>query len=138
MSLSGYKMRTSIAVSDITRAAEFHEGTLGLSPAEIQANGSRIYACGGDASLHVYPSPVHAGKATATLATWYVGDVEEVVDELRSRGVTFERYDDPSLVRRRQSRRHGGSTARRWRGPPWSLDQAACREHRPKGLWRWL
>ena len=38
------------------------------------------------------------GKATATLATWYVDDVEEVVDELRSRGVTYERYDDPSLV----------------------------------------
>ena len=98
MSSSGYKMRTSIAVSDITRAAEFHEGTLGLSPAEIQADGSRIHACGGDASLHVDASPVHAGKATATLATWYVDDVEEVVDELRSRGVTFERYDDPSLV----------------------------------------
>jgi len=98
MCLSGHKTRTSIAVSDITRAAEFYERTLGLAPAEIQADGSRIYACGGDASLHVYSSPVHAGKATATLATWYVDDVEEVVDELRSRGVTFERYDDPSLV----------------------------------------
>ena len=31
------------------------------------------------------------------MATWYVGDLEEVVDELRSSGVTFERYDDPSL-----------------------------------------
>jgi catechol 2,3-dioxygenase-like lactoylglutathione lyase family enzyme len=97
MSLSGYKVRTSIAVSDIARAAEFYEGKLGLSAAETQTDESRIYACGGDTSLHVYASPGHAGKATATLATWYVGDLEEVVDKLRSSGVTFEHYDDPSL-----------------------------------------
>jgi catechol 2,3-dioxygenase-like lactoylglutathione lyase family enzyme len=97
MSLGGYEVRTSIAVSDITRAAEFYEGKLGLSAPESQHDESRIYACGGDTSLHVYASPTHAGTATATLATWYVADLEEVVDELRSRGVTFERYDDPSL-----------------------------------------
>jgi catechol 2,3-dioxygenase-like lactoylglutathione lyase family enzyme len=97
MSLSGYRVRASIAVSDIARAAEFYEGKLGLSPGEIQSDESRIYACGGGTSLHVYASPAHAEKATATLATWYVADLEEVVDELGSRGVTFERYDDPSL-----------------------------------------
>ena len=97
MSLSGYKVRASIAVSDIARAAEFYEGKLGLSPAETQPDESRIYACGGGTSLHVYASPAHAETATATLATWYVADLEKVVDELGSRGVTFERYDDPSL-----------------------------------------
>jgi catechol 2,3-dioxygenase-like lactoylglutathione lyase family enzyme len=97
MSLSQYRVRTSIAVSDIARAAEFYEGKLGLSEAEIQPDESRIYACGGDTSLHVYASPRHAGKATATLATWYVDDLEEVVDELRSHGVTLEHYDDPAL-----------------------------------------
>jgi hypothetical protein len=30
----------------------------------------------------------------SSLATWYVADLESVVDELISRGVTFERYDD--------------------------------------------
>jgi len=59
MSLSGYKMRTSVAVSDITQAAESYEGTLGLSPAEIQADGSRFYACGGDASLVADEKGVH-------------------------------------------------------------------------------
>ena len=97
MSLSGYKVRASIAVSDIARAAEFYEGKLGLSPAETQPDESRIYACGGGTSLHVYASPAHAEKAPATLATWYVADLEKVVEELGSRGVTFERYDDPSL-----------------------------------------
>ena len=97
MTLSGYKVRTSIAVSDLARAARFYEGTLGLSAVETRPDESRIYACGGDTSLHVYASPGNAGKAAATLATWYVGDLEEVVDELQSSGVTFEHYDDPSL-----------------------------------------
>jgi catechol 2,3-dioxygenase-like lactoylglutathione lyase family enzyme len=97
MSLSGYRVRTSIAVSDIARAAEFYEGKLGLAATEIQPDESRIYACAGDTSLHVYTSPGHAGTATSTLATWYVTDLEEVVDELRSNGVMFERYDDPAL-----------------------------------------
>jgi catechol 2,3-dioxygenase-like lactoylglutathione lyase family enzyme len=97
MSLSSYEVRPSIAVSDMADATEFYEGKLGLSPREDQADDSRVYACGGGTSLHVYASPAHAGNATATQATWYVADLEQVVDELRSRGVTFERYDDPSL-----------------------------------------
>src|SRR5688572_16288931 len=97
MTLSGYMVRTSIAVSDMAHAAEFYEGKLGLSAGEDESDESRIYACGGDTSLHVYASPAHAGKATATLATWYVADLERVVDELSSSGVTFERHDDPPL-----------------------------------------
>ncbi|MGH2963127.1 MAG: VOC family protein [Solirubrobacterales bacterium] len=97
MSLSSYRVRTSIAVSDIARAAEFYEGKLGLSPGETQSDESRLYACGGGTSLHVYMSPTDAVKPTATLATWYVPDLERVVDELSSRGVAFERYDDAVL-----------------------------------------
>ena len=97
MSLSSYKLRTSIAVSDMARAAEFYEGTLKLAARGDQADASRVYACGGDTSLHVYESRAHAGRATATLATWYVSELEQVVDELSSNGVTFERYDDPAL-----------------------------------------
>src|SRR5919106_2743009 len=93
MSLSSYEVRPSIAVSDMARAREFYEGKLGLAPGEDQPDDSRVYACGGGTSLHVYASPAHAGNATATQGTWYVADVERVVDELRSRGVTFERYD---------------------------------------------
>ena len=97
MSLSAYKVRTSIAVSSLIQATEFYEGKLGLSPTDDQPDESRVYACGGDTSLQVYASPPHAGKATATLATWYVADLEQVVDDLSSNGVTFERYEEPSL-----------------------------------------
>jgi catechol 2,3-dioxygenase-like lactoylglutathione lyase family enzyme len=95
--LSAYIVRASIAVSDMERAAEFYEGKLGLAAGAEQSDESRIYECGGDTALHVYESPANAGKAPATLATWYVADLEQVVDDLSSNGVTFERYDDPGL-----------------------------------------
>ncbi|MGH9025328.1 MAG: MFS transporter, partial [Acidimicrobiia bacterium] len=98
MSLSSDKVRTSIAVSDMARARDFYERKLGLKGIEDQHDGSQTYACGGDTSLHVYASPAHAGTATATLATWSVANLEQIVDELASRGVTFERYDEVPLL----------------------------------------
>jgi catechol-2,3-dioxygenase len=84
MSLGNYKLNTSIAVSDMARAREFYEGKLGLTAVHAGFDGSQVYASAGDTSLHVYPSAAHAGRSTATLATWYVDDVERVVEELRS------------------------------------------------------
>jgi catechol 2,3-dioxygenase-like lactoylglutathione lyase family enzyme len=97
MSLSSYVVRASIAVSDMARAAEFYEGQLGLSGVEDSDDDSRVYHGGGGTSLHVYVSPANAGKATATLATWCVADLEQVVDELSADGVVFEHYDDSQL-----------------------------------------
>jgi catechol 2,3-dioxygenase-like lactoylglutathione lyase family enzyme len=96
VSLSSYKVNAVVAVSDMPRAKEFYEGKLGLTADEAnQPPGVRRYACEGGTSLDVYESPDHAGKSTATLVGWDVDDVEEVVDELTSRGVSFEQYDDP-------------------------------------------
>jgi catechol 2,3-dioxygenase-like lactoylglutathione lyase family enzyme len=97
MVLSSYKVSASIAVADMARAEAFYEGKLGLLGVDDPGDGSHKYACGEGTSLHVYVSPANAGKATATLATWYVPDLEQVVDELSAKGVTFERYDDPQL-----------------------------------------
>ena len=79
MPLSDHRMNTSIAVTDMTRAEQFYEGKLGLVPEQTGADGSKVYATGGRESLHVYPSPDHAGRSTATLATWSVDDVEQMV-----------------------------------------------------------
>jgi catechol 2,3-dioxygenase-like lactoylglutathione lyase family enzyme len=97
MGLSGYQVRASIAVSDIARATDFYEGKLGLAPGEEQADESRIYACGGGTSIHIYESPTGADRGTATVATWYVPDLDQLVDDLLLNGVSFERYDDPAL-----------------------------------------
>ncbi|MGH2777007.1 MAG: VOC family protein [Actinomycetota bacterium] len=90
--------KTWVAVSDINRATDFYEENLGLDGVEDQSGHGRVYACGGGTSLHVYVSPDHAGEHAAILATWYVSDIEQLVDELSSSGVIFERYNDPQIV----------------------------------------
>src|SRR5262245_58405692 len=92
MGLSSYEVRTSIAGADDVGAADFYEGKLGLMPGEEQADESRVYACGGGTSIHVYESPTGAERGSATVATWYVPDLDQVVDELLAKGVSFERY----------------------------------------------
>jgi predicted enzyme related to lactoylglutathione lyase len=97
MPLSTYQIRTSIAVSDIEKAAAFYEGKLGLQvlqsgPSATIADGSRVYGSGGAPALNVYQSAT-AGKTAATLATWYVDDIDQIVDELVAAGVQIVRYD---------------------------------------------
>jgi catechol 2,3-dioxygenase-like lactoylglutathione lyase family enzyme len=96
MGLNEHTVAPAVAVSDIARAKEFYEGTLGLSGGEDAADGGITYPCGGGSTIHIYPSPANAGKSPATLAAWEVGDVEATVDELTSKGVAFEQIDmDP-------------------------------------------
>ena len=93
MTLSDHPMNASVAVSDMDAATEFYEGKLQLVPERTGADGSKVYPSGGAVALHVYPSPEHAGKATATLVTWYVDDVGAMVDALVANGVEFEHYE---------------------------------------------
>jgi catechol 2,3-dioxygenase-like lactoylglutathione lyase family enzyme len=97
MPLSAYEFRASVAVSDIHEAVAFYEGKLGLpvlrsGPSANIADGGRVYGSGGQPALNVYQS-VNAGQTSATLATWYVDDLDQIVDELVSSGVEFVRYD---------------------------------------------
>jgi catechol 2,3-dioxygenase-like lactoylglutathione lyase family enzyme len=87
----------SIAVSDLDRARSFYEGRLGFSEVLDLSDTSLVYECGGGSSLHVYAAPALAGRARGTLATWYVADLEQVVDELVAKGVRFERHSEASL-----------------------------------------
>ena len=82
----------TIAVSDLDRAREFYESTLGLSAIYEDAGGI-LYKSGNSAIL-VYPSEF-AGTNKATAATWAVGDdFDSIVAELGGAGTTFEHYDD--------------------------------------------
>jgi len=95
MSLEDNQVRATIAVSDIDRAKQFYEGKLGLTAQEGGADEIRIYECGNGSLLQVYPSPEHAGKGTATVASWSVPEFDAQVDELLGAGVEFAKYDDP-------------------------------------------
>jgi catechol 2,3-dioxygenase-like lactoylglutathione lyase family enzyme len=84
----------AIAVSDLERAKAFYGGTLGLTKKDERADGV-TYESGGTWLL-VYPSSF-AGTNQATYMTFEVSDVEAAVDELVSKGITFEQYDLPGL-----------------------------------------
>jgi len=61
MGLSGYKVTTAIAVSDMDSAKGFYERKLGLSKS-TGPDDNRAYECGEGTVLHVYLSPEHAGN----------------------------------------------------------------------------
>lgn len=93
--LSDSKVTATVAVSDLGRAKEFYEGKLGLSASGGDEDAQVVvYRCGEGSELIVYASE-HAGKATATVATWEVAGLEQLVDELSARGIEFEQYDEP-------------------------------------------
>ena len=96
MALSKFKVTPAVAVSDMAKAKEFYEGKLGLSDGEDISDGGHTYPAGESTSIHIYPSS-DAGESGATLCFFDVDDVEKVVDELSSNGVTFEQYDIEGL-----------------------------------------
>ena len=113
MTLSRYELNASIAVSDMARASEFYERKLGLRATSSGADGSKVY----ESALHVYPSPANAGMSAATLATWYVDDVERVVDELTANGVRFEHYEGITTDAKGISPRAGGGKVAWFKDP---------------------
>jgi catechol 2,3-dioxygenase-like lactoylglutathione lyase family enzyme len=97
MSLSDSRVDTVIAVSDLEQARRFYEGQLGLGRAEAEEGGVR-YTCGEGTRVFIYASAENAGTASGTVAGWLVDDLDATMSELASRGVTFERYDQPGLA----------------------------------------
>jgi catechol 2,3-dioxygenase-like lactoylglutathione lyase family enzyme len=82
----------TLAVSDLEKARDFYENTLGLTAIQDDAGGI-LYRTGRSTVL-VYPSE-YAGTNQATAATWAVGeDFDAIVNELSAKGATFEHYDD--------------------------------------------
>jgi catechol 2,3-dioxygenase-like lactoylglutathione lyase family enzyme len=96
MGLSECSVQPLLAVSDLDRARRFYEDQLGLEPGELEPQGVR-YPCANGTELFVYFSAENAGQSPATLAGWLVDDLDQTMEELASRGVTFEHYDQPGL-----------------------------------------
>ncbi len=81
-----------VAVKDMDEAAKFYGETLGLSVG-MESPGGILYKSG-KSGIFVYPSEF-AGTNKATAAAWNVEDVAGVVEQLKSKGVSFEHYDIP-------------------------------------------
>jgi catechol 2,3-dioxygenase-like lactoylglutathione lyase family enzyme len=96
MGLSDCSVQALLAVSDLDKARRFYEHQLGLVPGEEEQQGVR-YPCAHGTAIFVYLSPENAGRSPATLAGWTVDDLDQTMDELASRGVVFEQYDQPGI-----------------------------------------
>lgn len=107
----------SFAVDDVDAARRFYSDTLGMKVTRLTDDQTSIdekLAAEGDQRpfwLHgadgsdtlIYPRPDHA-PAVFTVLNLSVDDIDEAIDELTARGVTFERYegmdaDDRGVVR---------------------------------------
>jgi catechol 2,3-dioxygenase-like lactoylglutathione lyase family enzyme len=87
----------TVAVKNLQQAREFYGGKLGL-PVTYEDSEAVGYTTG-STSLLVYESE-YAGSNQATGVTWMVGDrLEEIMDDLKAKGVSFEHYDLPGVTR---------------------------------------
>jgi catechol 2,3-dioxygenase-like lactoylglutathione lyase family enzyme len=92
--LKDSKAFSGFSADDIPKAKEFYRGTLGLDVSETHGLLTLRLARGNN--VIIYPKPNHV-PATFTVLNFPVKDVDLAVDELKKRGVRFERYDLPNL-----------------------------------------
>jgi catechol 2,3-dioxygenase-like lactoylglutathione lyase family enzyme len=87
----------NIAVKDIEAAKSFYEDILGLKRIETFRDEVVVYNSG-HSSIVVYRSDF-AGTNKATCVTWAVGEeIQNVVKQLKEKGVNFEHYEMPDTV----------------------------------------
>jgi catechol 2,3-dioxygenase-like lactoylglutathione lyase family enzyme len=87
----------TVAVRDLSVARKFYETVLGLAVVHTEGNGAIEFQAG-NSRLLVYVSEF-AGTNKGTAVTWTVGrDVDAIVRDLKSKGVTFEHYELPGTT----------------------------------------
>jgi catechol 2,3-dioxygenase-like lactoylglutathione lyase family enzyme len=93
MLFSNIDAQPNLPVKDLEAARRFYEGVLELEPAgPAEQPGVQGYKAG-SVTLLVYES-AHAGTNKATAVSFPLGGgFDEAVEELRAKGVAFERYD---------------------------------------------
>jgi len=83
-----------LPVKDLVSARKYYQETLGLKEEEESLGGVMFRS--GNSKIFVYETK-EAGTNKATALSWVVKDLRAVVDELKSKGVKFERYDMPDV-----------------------------------------
>jgi predicted enzyme related to lactoylglutathione lyase len=85
---------SGFSVNDLQKAKEFYSQTLGLNVSE--EHGMLTLNIAGGTNILIYPKDNHE-PATFTILNFPVDDVDKAVDDLKSRGVRFEHYDQEGL-----------------------------------------
>jgi catechol 2,3-dioxygenase-like lactoylglutathione lyase family enzyme len=92
--LAGSKAMSGFAVDDMNAARQFYEDTLGLSVEVLdEEHGLTRLKLGDGNDVLMYLS-ADMTPASYTMLNFEVDDIDAAVEELGSRGVAFERYDD--------------------------------------------
>ena len=96
---------SGFSTNDIDKAREFYGQTLGLSTSE--GMGALMLEFPGGGQVFIYPKDNHE-PATFTVLNFPVDDIDKAVDDLKSAGITFERYegmdqDERGIARGRES-----------------------------------
>ena len=87
------KAFSGFSVDDLEAARSFYGDTLGLDVTVLdESMGLLALDLAGGARVMVYAKPTHQ-PAGFTILNFPVADVDQAVDELAARGVSFERYD---------------------------------------------
>jgi predicted enzyme related to lactoylglutathione lyase len=87
------KVFSGFAVDDLGKAREFYAETLGVRTSVLdEEQGLMSLHLAGDRETFVYEKPDFS-PATYTILNFTVDDIDEAVDALTARGVSFERYD---------------------------------------------
>ena len=82
---------SSFSVDDIEEAREFYGNTLGVNVTDNEEGGLELNFPN-SGSVFIYPKDNHE-PATFTVLNFLVDDIDEAVDDLTNRGITFESYD---------------------------------------------
>jgi catechol 2,3-dioxygenase-like lactoylglutathione lyase family enzyme len=78
------------STNDVPACLPFYRDTLGLDVTEEM--GALVLRFSTGHRVFIYPKPNHE-PATFTVLNFEVPDIDAAVDELTSRGVSFERYE---------------------------------------------
>jgi catechol 2,3-dioxygenase-like lactoylglutathione lyase family enzyme len=81
---------SGFSADDLAKSNEFYTKTLGLK-VDDEGMGLRLHLPDGG-TVFIYPKQDHQ-PATFTILNFVVENIDEAVDELKNRGVSFERYE---------------------------------------------
>ena len=107
---------SSFSVNDLQSAKTFYQHILGLKVSDNPMGLIELHLHPGS-KIIVYPKPDHV-PATFTVLNFPVKNIDEKVDELISKGVSFEQYDGQIKTDEKGiSRNNGGPTIAWFKDP---------------------
>ena len=107
------KAFSSFSVNDLNKAKQFYGKTLGL---EVDESKEGLELHPGNTSVFIYPKPNHK-PASFTVLNFLVEDIDNTVDELKQKGVTFEKYEGEIKTDEKGIHRNGGPTIAWFKDP---------------------